>query len=477
MEQGQKNKCVLYGCFGLFLLINLFCLWKQFFYFSAVSVVLIVLYLLVFRLDLLMYGLAFVTPLSVVISDDKIQLGLSLPSEFIMIAVTLLFLCRILYDWKLDKRLITHPISIVVYVYLLWMFITCLTSEQPAVSFKFWASKIWFITSCYFMVIQLIKDDLKNAKTFFNCYTAGLGIVVIYTTIRHALRGFSEFSGHWVMTPFYNDHTAYGAVLAFFIPIVLGFLCTAESKKSKWFYIISAVILLVGLYLSNCRAAWLSMVVVLFVWLVMKLKIKFTWLVVAALVFGSFFYFYADDILYRMGRNDQDASGNLTEQIQSMTNISTDASNVERLNRWTSALAMIKERPIVGWGPGTYQFQYAPFQKSKYQTIISTNLGDGGNAHSEYLGPCAETGIVGLLTVLALLVVSLYTGIKTYMNAQDKNRKHWAMAMTLALVSYFVHGIMNNFLDTDKLSLPFWAAFAVIVVLSLSVKTEYNPSK
>ncbi len=477
MEQGQKNKYVLYGCFGLFLLINLFCLWKQFFYFSAVSVVLIVLYLLVFRLDLLMYGLAFVTPLSVVISDDTIQLGLSLPSEFMMIAVTLLFLCRILYDWTLDKRLITHPVSIVVYVYLLWMFITCFTSEQPGISFKFWASKIWFVTSCYFMVIQLIKDELKNAKTFFNCYIVGLCIVVIYTTIRHALRGFSEFSGHWVMTPFYNDHTAYGAVLAFFIPIVIGFLCTAESKKSKCFYIISALILLLGLYLSNCRAAWLSMVVVLFVWLVMKLKIKFTWLVVAALVFGSFFYFYADDILYRMGRNDQDASGNLTEQIQSMTNISTDASNVERLNRWTSALAMIKERPIVGWGPGTYQFQYAPFQKSKYQTIISTNLGDGGNAHSEYLGPCAETGIVGLLTVLALVVASLFTGIKTYMNAQDKNRKHWAMAMTLALVSYFVHGIMNNFLDTDKLSLPFWAAFAVIVVLSLSVKTEYSSSK
>lgn len=477
MELGQKNKYVLYGCFGLFLLINLFCLWKQFFYFSAVSVVLLVLYLLVFRLDLLMYGLAFVTPLSIVISDEKIQLGLSLPSEFIMIAVTLLFFCRILYDWTLDRRLVTHPVSIAIYVYLLWMFITCLTSEQPAVSFKFWASKIWFITSCYFMVLQLIKDNLKNAKTFFNCYTVGLCIVVIYTTIRHAIRGFSEFSGHWVMSPFYNDHTAYGAVLAFFIPIVIGFLFTTESKKSKWFYIISALILLVGLYLSNCRAAWLSMMVVLFVWVVMKLKIKFSWLVVAALVFGSLFYFYADDILYQMGRNDQDASGNLTEQIQSMTNISTDASNVERLNRWSSALAMIKERPIVGWGPGTYQFQYAPFQKSKYQTIISTNLGDGGNAHSEYLGPCAETGIVGMLTVLALLVASLYMGIKTYAAAKDKNLKHWTIAMTLALVSYFVHGIMNNFLDTDKLSLPFWAAFAVIVVLSLSCKAENNYSK
>lgn len=474
MDLNRRDKYILWGCFGIFLLINLFCLWKQFFYFSAVSLVLVVLYLLVFRLDLLMYLLAFATPLSIVISDEKIHLGLSLPSEFIMIAVTLLFLCRILYDWHLDRRLLRHPVTIAVFVYLIWMFITCITSEQPVVSFKFWASKLWFVTSCYFMVIQLIKDKLNNARTFFDCYTIGLCIVVVYTTIRHALRGFSEFSGHWVMSPFYNDHTAYGAVLAFFIPIVVGFFFSAENQKRKWFYAVASVVLLVGLYLSNCRAAWLSMVVVLGVWAVMKLKIKFSWLVAAVLVLGSLFYFYADDILYKMGRNDQDASGNLTEQIQSMTNISTDASNVERLNRWTSALGMIKERPVMGWGPGTYQFQYAPFQKSKYQTIISTNLGDGGNAHSEYLGPCAETGIVGLLTVLGLLITSLYCGIKTYTAVEEKKEKRLVLCMTLALVSYFVHGFLNNFLDTDKLALPFWAAFAVIVVISLYHQPEKN---
>jgi len=37
----------------------------------------------------------------------------------------------------------------------------------------------------------------------------------------------------------------------------------------------------------------------------------------------------------------------------------------------------------------------------------------------------------------------------------------------LGLVTYYVHGVMNNFLDTDKASVPFWGFTAVIVVLDL----------
>ena len=85
------------------------------------------------------------------------------------------------------------------------------------------------------------------------------------------------------------------------------------------------------------------------------------------------------------------------ERIESISNVSSDASNLERFNRWNSAIRMFQERPIQGWGPGTYAFCYAPFQDSKDLTIISTNFGDGGNAHSEYLGPLAEQGLFGML--------------------------------------------------------------------------------
>jgi len=33
------------------------------------------------------------------------------------------------------------------------------------------------------------------------------------------------------------------------------------------------------------------------------------------------------------------------------------------------------------------------------------------------------------------------------------------------LITYYAHGLMNNFLDTDKASVPFWGFTAMIVAL------------
>jgi len=436
-----------------------------------ITIAVVGLYVLLFHADVAMYLIAFTTPLSVIISSKNIHLGLSLPSEGLMIALTMVFFARILYDLRINRAFLKHPISIAIMVYLGWMLITCLTSVRPVISLKAFASKLWFITSCYWFFMQLVEDDLKNAVRYFNCYALGLTIIVCITTYLHALSGFDEHYAHFVMSPFYNDHTAYGAALAFMIPITAGFFFLPDNKlPQKIFYVLITLILLMAFYLSFSRAAWISLVVAIGVLIILKLRIKLSWLLGGGLILGLLLFFYADDILYKMSRNSQDSSGNFIEHVQSMSNISTDASNMERINRWTAALGMIEEKPVFGWGPGTYQFEYAPFQKGYYRTIISTDFGDGGNAHSEYIGPCAESGIPGMLTVFAIVFVFLVAGIKTYIYTEDKTVKLLSLCMVISLVSYYTHGVFNNFLDTDKLSAIVWAAMAVITVCDVKSK-------
>ena len=436
-----------------------------------ITVAAVGLYVLFFHADVAMYLIAFTTPLSIIISSKNIHLGLSLPSEGLMIALTMIFFARILYDLRINRAFLKHPISIAIMVYLGWMLITCLTSVRPVISLKFFASKLWFITSCYWFFMQMVEDDLRNAVRYFNCYALGLTIIVCITTYLHALSGFDEHYAHYVMSPFYNDHTAYGAALAFMIPITAGFFFLPDNKlPQKIFYVIITLILLMAFYLSFSRAAWISLVVAVGVLIILKLRIKLSWIVGGGLVLGLLLFFYADDILYKMSRNSQDSSGNFVEHIQSMSNISTDASNMERINRWTAAFGMIEEKPVFGWGPGTYQFEYAPFQKGYYRTIISTDFGDGGNAHSEYIGPCAESGIPGMLTVFAIVFAFLFVGIKTYINTEDKTLKLLSLCMVISLISYYTHGVFNNFLDTDKLSAIVWAAMAVITVCDVKTK-------
>jgi len=473
----SKKFYIALGIGALFILLNCFALSKEFMYVPFFSAIATMLYLLIFRADLLLYFMAFITPFSIEFSDQKINLGLSIPSEIIMVLLSFLFFIRLFYDIRLERKIVFHPVSIVIYIYLAWMLITSITSEMPLVSFKFLASKIWFITACYFCVIQLIRNDVKKAVTFMNCYALALGIVILITTAKFAMQGFSKHNMHWIMNPFYNDHTAYGAAIAFFIPLVIALL--AIDGKTIWkkiYYCFLTLVLFMGLFLSYCRAAWLSVMVAFLVYIVVKMRIKLSWLVLGLALLFSTLYFFSDDILYRMGRNTQDSSGEFVEHLTSMSNIKTDASNVERINRWVAAFGMIEDRPVVGWGPGTYQFVYAGYQKGKYKTIISTNFGTGGNAHSEFIGPCAEMGFPGAVIVIILMITIIYTGIKAYIRTPNKTLKILSLFSTIALISYYVHGIMNNFLDTDKLSLPFWAAMAIIVIVDVGVCDErYYP--
>ena len=197
------------------------------------------------------------------------------------------------------------------------------------------------------------------------------------------------------------------------------------------------------------------------------MKIKFRWILTTVIILTGLFFAFQHQIIDALEHNNQDASGDVVENIQSITNISTDASNLERINRWQSAFRLFAERPVFGWGPGTYQFVYAPYQMSKEKTIISTNAGDGGNAHSEYIGPLAEQGVVGSLLVFILVITVVYTGLKAYRRAKNKKAKVLVLGATLAFFSYFVHGFLNNFLDTDKLAVPVWSCAALIVVIDL----------
>ena len=464
----KKNFYIALGGSIVFILLNGIAITYEFFYLPLLSAVAAILYLLFFRIDLLIYLMAFVTPFSINIDDLKYDVGLSIPTEIIMVLLTMIFFIRLLYDVRLERKIVFHPISVLIYLYLAWMLITSITSEHPIVSFKFLASKIWFITPCYFFVIQLIKNDFRKIIIFFNSYAFSLGVVIIITTIKAALLGFPERGMHWIMNPFYNDHTAYGAAIAFIIPFIIAFFfIDGKTSWKKTYYLFLLAVLMLGLVLSYCRAAWLSMIVAFSVLAAIKMRIKLSWLVVGLTFLISTLYYFSDEILYKMGRNSQDSSGQFVEHLRSISNITTDASNVERLNRWNAAFGMIQDRPVVGWGPGTYQFVYAGYQKGKYKTIITTNFGDGGNAHSEYIGPCAEMGFPGAIIVIALMIAVIVIGIKAHIRAKDKVLKTLSLFAVIALISYYFHGIMNNFLDTDKLSLPFWAAIAVIVVVDI----------
>ena len=181
------------------------------------------------------------------------------------------------------------------------------------------------------------------------------------------------------MNPFYNDHTSYGAILAMFIPVVIGFV--SNNYRSIWYRLFSFLVLAIlstALILSYSRAAWVSLIFAALIFIVVLLRIRFHVLVIAVAVFFILIFNRIGDITHEMEKNRQQSSANLTEHVQSIANITSDDSNLERLNRWSCAWRMFLKKPVFGWGPGTYMFQYAPFQVVREKTTISTNMADKG---------------------------------------------------------------------------------------------------
>jgi O-antigen ligase len=253
-----------------------------------------------------------------------------------------------------------------------------------------------------------------------------------------------------------------------FIPVLFSFLFLKGFPK--WAKMLSLGLFLLfsaGIILSFTRAGWLSLAVVLGILFTLWLKIRFRTIIITLCSGVLFFLAFQTEIVILLNRNNTDSEGGFEDNIESIFNISTDASNVERLNRWSCAIRMWMDKPVFGWGPGTYMFKYAPYQLSRDLTIISTNFGTNGNAHSEYLGPLAEQGVLGLVIVLIFLFYTSHLGYRLYYTLEDRNDRILCLGMFLGLMTFFVHGFLNNFLDTDKLSLPFWAYMAALVCFDI----------
>jgi len=452
---------------AIFVLLNTYLVYKEIYLGILIPIACIMLVMYVFSLDKILLLAVFATPLAVNIGDYDLGVSISVPSEPLLIGILFFLVLKILLEGGIERRIVRHPITIAIIFNLSWMLITAITSDIPLVSFKYLLSRLWFIIPIYFGGLMLFRNK-KNIRIFIWAYVLALILVIIYTTWVHMGYGFSEKAGHWVMSPFYNDHTAYGVILALFLPIMFGLsLDKAVSGNQRLLAGISVGVLMVALYLSYSRAAWVSIGFVIGVLVLIKLRIKFKWIAITSISLLILFFTFKFQILDKLEKNKQDASANFIEHVQSISNISSDASNLERINRWQAAIRMFNERPVFGWGPGTYQFEYAPFQRSKEKTIISTNLGDLGNAHSEYIGPLAESGFPGLLSVISILITIIYTGLKVHKNAESAQSRLIALSITLGLITYFVHGILNNFLNTDKASVPFWGLAAILVALDL----------
>ncbi len=438
----------------------------------------VILLLLVFTLlsvEKALVLILFMVPLSFQWSfiSESVPFDISIPTEPLLALILFIVLFKLIVRGEFSSELLKHPVTIIIYAYLIWTLVTSLFSGMPGVSFKALSYRLWFITAFYLLAAQIFLRK-QNYETYISAYSLGLVVVVIFFFTRTTAEGFmSQKIAHSACYPFFKDHTSFGAALSFCIPplFVMAFNRKRGALSRLACFLIGALFV-AGLIFSYSRAAWVSLLVSTGFSLILLMKLPPKVLIGASIAVVITLILSAGFIWQRMDSTREDSSTDLKTHLQSSSNISTDQSNLERINRWKSAIRMYEEKPLMGWGPGTYQFYYAPYQYSKDRTIISTDFGDAGNSHSEYLGPLSEQGLPGGLIFAGLLLAALVTGMITWYKSKRNYSGYMSLAIVAGLITYAIHGIMNSFLDTDKIASLFWGFIAMITSMNILIKGE-----
>ena len=412
------------------------------------------------------------------------SLTLIFPSELFTGLLTMIFFFRLFFIEKVfpfSNAFLKHPLTIFVFLYVAGILLSAVFSTMPLVSIKSLLVRGCYISVFYFMMNLILKTASSNKQAPFLMYGFSLLFVIVYAILKHISFGLVKGNSAASVIPFYNDHTMYSAAIAFVIPAFTAsffFGRTLNMNRTiRSGIFVALLFLFAGLFLSYCRAAWISVIVALLFFLMLTLKFRlqtFIYLLIGITAYVSFSYPKLIET-FRQNKIDSNVkNAGFYEQTGSITNITSDVSNAERLNRWSCAVRMFLDKPFTGFGIGTYQFQYLPYQRKEEMTHISVTTpyniqqGHGGSCHSEYLVTLSESGILPLLAFIGLLLGSLFASLKLFSKSQDKKTRITAGFIMLGLITYFTHGLFNNFLENDKLAFLFWSSLSILATLDSS---------
>lgn len=434
---------------------------------------LIVLPYLLTNVTRLLYVIFFTSPISI----DVILSGglkLSTPSEFLVLMAFGIISVKLIVGMSYRKNILFHPLSMLIVLFLFSTLISTVLSQDKLIASKRMISLFIFVGVFYFFIVQILTEN-KELRKIYVLYGVGMIVPIISATINHSIWNFRQEASVYTPLPFYDEHTVYGACIAFILPyFVLNISGKQNSFGISFFHLLMSVILSVGLILSYSRAAWLSVIATFVFYLLIRIKVKFSHIVILLILAVGVIYLNFNSMYGSLRENSLKYGQNVGTHLVSVTNLRDDASNKERINRWVCAVRMFEEKPLFGFGPGTYQFNYGKYQTNEFTTRISTHSGDKGNAHSEYLTSLSETGVFGFVLFMAILLYSIYLSLKLLRQNINQRTKILVYSAILGLFTFYIHGLFNSFSDAEKMAVLLFPSLAILTSIDLKQTKQLN---
>ena len=315
------------------------------------------------------------------------------------------------------------------------------------------------------MIISLVNSInlmfsllmMYNMLAFtFIVYTSPLSIrdnreVITYIILFLILNLLNSF--HVIVEGFGSSRRVFGFAGIMFVDLVgiaitMNFILILINRRKDYriMLVLSFLILLIALFVTETRNAWISTFLSLFfslIFLVIKSKalaFSRSFIVVGLIIltiFLSSVFIYISSVKPEVSKRAQETT-NFEEGIDKEGQIQN--SLVSRLLIWHTAYNAFLSSQVIGIG--AYSF---PVSSQNYYTIpkfLFENYVKDLNPHLTYLAVVTETGIIGLVTFLIFLISSIkfaYDGFK-YSRTVDERRFSFLIFWPLVyiLISMFM---------------------------------------
>ncbi|MBN2143089.1 MAG: O-antigen ligase family protein [Candidatus Aureabacteria bacterium] len=366
----------------------------------------------------------------------------------VLLPVQVLIFLAFIIDYKnFCSRVSDHNIP--KYLFIPWilltliLFLSCIFSVNFNVSVSF-ITYYLAVSACFLLASQ---GRISDGQIYYLCLimiaAADLQAVITFLQKMNFLP-----HDHWNPTDFpagtFFTHNHLAGLLEITLPVVISFIFFNPWKNKKFFNVLLVISLLLqmsGLILSESRAGWIGFASGFVFFLIFGLKkIKFGRFIVLVLVLiatVTVFFSYNERVY---------------ERFSTFLDLNKDVSFQIRPRYWKTTLDIIREHPLLGTGPGTF-----PVVFPQYRPADTDMRGYVNQPHNDYLGWMAETGFLSFPCILAvfLFFVIRVLRAKTHTNPL-------VIAAGTAVLSTGVHSLVDYNLRIPAL------AFYLAILAGLS---------
>jgi O-antigen ligase len=472
-----KNRNFLFGVFAtLFLVLINRAIAKEQYAWMAIPFVAILFYIGWQSIRTVFLILLFTLPFSIEYQVTG-SLSTDFPDELLMVFASALFICHWAYNPSvISKQAWNHPLIVLLTITVGWAIVSATFSTEPKFSFKFLLAKGWYIGAFILVPLMLFKDKPIIYRSVWLVAIAMI-LVTIIALIRHALEGFAFASVNDAVQPFFRNHVNYSAMLVCIIPVVFIYSQSAKPGTMRMLSRIILIILLVALFLSYARGAWLALVAgIIAAWLIKRKLLVGVYITAIVILIASVFWLKYNDhyLRYAHDYNTTVWHEDFREHLRATYELK-DASTAERFYRWIAGVRMVKDNPLTGYGPNSFYYNYKPYAIPAFKTWVSANY-EHSTVHNYFLLITIEQGIPGLLFFLILTTAILFYAQRLYHRVHDTFYKRLALLSGVIIMMVLVVNFLSDLIETDKIGSIFFGCIALLISADINTRTAKTPN-